>query len=98
MAGQDIRVPSMPLAILILALHALRSPDLPSCREELDFLTELMRGGILAPEIFELSESTGSLAAMRPFLGELIPASLAPAWPEASREWRTRLVAQAPGS
>jgi hypothetical protein len=98
LAGQDIRVPSKPLAILILALHALRSPDLPPCREELDFLTELTRGEMLASEILELSESTGSVAAVRPFLGDLLPASSVPVWPEASLEWRNRLLAQEPGS
>jgi hypothetical protein len=98
LAGQDIRVPSKPLAILILALHALRSPDLPSCREELEFLSELTRGEMLASEILELSESTGSVAAMRPFLGDLLPASSVPVWPEASLEWRNRLLAQEPGS
>jgi hypothetical protein len=98
LAGQDIRVPSRPLAILILALHALRSPDLSSCREELDFLTELTRGEMLSSEILELAEPTGSLAAMRPFLGGLIPASLVPVWPDPSLEWRNRLLAQEPGS
>ncbi|WP_426763941.1 nucleotidyltransferase family protein [Pseudarthrobacter sp. 1G09] len=98
LAGQEIRVPSRPLAILILALHALRSPDLPSCREELEFLTDLTRGEMLASEILELSVATGSLAAIRPFLGDLLPASALPVWPEASTEWRNRLLAQEPGS
>jgi hypothetical protein len=98
LAGHDIRAPSKPLAILILALHALRSPDLPPCREELDFLTALTREEALASEILELSESTGSLAAMRPFLGDLLPTSSVPVWPEASLEWRNRLLAQEPGS
>ena len=98
LAGQDIRVPSKPLAILILALHALRSPDLPSCRVELDFLSKLTRGEMLASDISKLSESTGSLAAMRPFLGDLLAASSVPVWPEASTEWRNRLLAQEPGS
>jgi hypothetical protein len=98
LAGQDIRVPSKPLAILILALHALRSPDLPPCREELDFLTALTREEVLASAILKLSEAIGSLAAMRPFLVELLPASSVPVWPEASTEWRNRLLAQDPGS
>jgi hypothetical protein len=98
LAGQDVRVPSRPLAILILALHALRSPDLPSCREELEFLTELTREEALASAILELSKCTGSLAAMRPFLGDLVSASLVPVWPVASTEWRNRLLAQEPGS
>ncbi|MGK3649149.1 nucleotidyltransferase family protein [Pseudarthrobacter enclensis] len=98
LAGQDIRVPSKPLAILFLALHALRSPDLPTCREELEFLTALTREEELASGILELSISTGSLAAVRPFLGDLLAASLVPVWPEASTEWRNRLLAQEPGS
>lgn len=98
LAGQDIRVPSKPLAILILALHALRSPDLPSCREELEFLTALTRELMLVSDISELAESTGSLAAIRPFLAELLPASSVLVWPKASLEWRNRLLAQEPGS
>jgi hypothetical protein len=98
LAGHEVRVPSRPLAIMILALHALRSPDLPSCREELQFLTELTPGDVLAPAILELSEATGSLAAIRPFLGDLLPTSSVPVWPEASLEWRNRLLAQEPGS
>jgi hypothetical protein len=98
LAGQDIRVPSRPLAILILALHALRSPDLPSCREELEFLTALTREEALASAILRLSEATGSLAAMRPFVAALLPASSMPVWPEESLEWRNRLLAQEPGS
>jgi hypothetical protein len=98
LAGQDISVPSKPLAILILALHALRSPDLPPCRKELDFLIALTRKEALAAAILKLSEATGSLAAMRPFLGDILPASLVPVWPNASTEWRNRLSAQEPGS
>ncbi|MCT9625594.1 nucleotidyltransferase family protein [Pseudarthrobacter equi] len=98
LAGQDIPVPSKPLAIVILALHALRSPDLPSCREELEFLTALTRKETLASAIVELSDATGSLAAIRPFLGGLPHTSSVPVWPEASTEWRNRLLAQEPGS
>jgi hypothetical protein len=98
LAGQDVRVPSKPLAILILALHALRSPDLPSCQKELEFLTALTREEALASAILKLSEATGSLAAMRPFLLDLVPASVLPVWPKASTEWRNRLLAQEPGS
>ncbi len=40
-AGQDVRVPTKALGILILALHALRSPRVPACRQELEFLADL---------------------------------------------------------
>ncbi|WP_314214320.1 nucleotidyltransferase family protein [Pseudarthrobacter equi] len=97
-AGQNIRVPTRPLAVLLLALHALRSPQLPACRDELDFLSGLVSQQTLALPVLDLSTTTGSLAATRPFLEKLLPDNKILDWPEASTEWGNRILAQEPGS
>ncbi|UEL27794.1 nucleotidyltransferase family protein [Pseudarthrobacter sp. L1SW] len=98
LAGQQVRVPSKALGILILALHALRSPQLPACRKELEFLADITKRYSHAPAIFEIATATGSLAAMRTFLEDLLPDTTVPEWPEPSMEWRNRLMAREPGS
>lgn len=96
LAGQEVRVPSKALGILILALHALRSRHLPASQQELGFLTDLTERESHAAEILDIAAATGSLAAMRPFLENLV--SKPGEWPEASTEWRNRLLAKEPGS
>lgn len=98
LAGHDIRVPYRPLAILLLALHALRSPQLPVCRDELDFLSGIVSRQALAVPVMDLSTATGSLAAIRPFLEKLLPEDEILEWPEPSTEWRNRVLAREPGS
>ncbi|BCW79820.1 nucleotidyltransferase family protein [Arthrobacter sp. NicSoilC5] len=98
LAGQRLRVPTKALGILFLALHALRSHELPACRQELEYLAVLTRRDSQAEALLELASATGALAAVRPFLEGLLPEPIAPAWPEPSREWRNRVAAQAPGS
>jgi hypothetical protein len=98
LAGQEVRVPSKALGILILALHALRSPHLPACRQELDFLAELTEQEDHTSAIVDIATATSSLAAMRPFLEDLGSQLKQGDWPEASTEWRNRLLAKEPGS
>lgn len=98
LAGQQLRVPSKALGILILALHALRSPQLEACRQELEFLGELTERESQAATILDIATATGSLAAMRPFLEVLLPEAVTVDWPDASREWRNRLMTKEPGS
>ncbi|TDL37393.1 nucleotidyltransferase family protein [Arthrobacter nitrophenolicus] len=98
LAGQTVRVPSLNLAILLLALHALRSPHLPACRLELAYLAQLVRRQAQAPGLLEIAAATGSLAAVRPFLEGLLEDPQAVAWPPPSVEWRNRLLAREPGS
>lgn len=98
LAGQLVRVPSKRLGILILALHALRAPHLPACRQELAFLADITTHHSDAVAILEVATATGSLAAMRPFLEDLLPHTAAPEWPDPSVEWRNRLMAREPGS
>ncbi|MGO4186369.1 nucleotidyltransferase family protein [Pseudarthrobacter sp. TAF60_1] len=98
LAGQVVRVPSKALGILILALHALRSPHLPDCRQELEFLADLTERESLAAAVLDVSTSTGALAAMRPFLEGLLPQTVTVDWPEPSTEWLNRLMAKEPGS
>lgn len=98
LAGQEVRVPSKALGILILALHALRSPQLPACRQELDFLTQLTEQQLLTAPILAIASEICSLAAVRPFLESLLPTTAMPEWPEPSTEWRNRLMAKEPGS
>jgi hypothetical protein len=98
LAGLQVLVPSAALGILILALHALRSPQLPACQQELDFLAHLAERPSQATSLLEIAAATGSLAAMRPFLEDLIPQTAVPEWPQPSREWRNRLMAKEPGS
>lgn len=98
LAGQQVRVPSKTLGILFLALHSLRSPHLPACQQELDFLCEVMQWTSLGPVLLNLAQATGSLAAMRPFLEPVLPPTVSTVWPDASSEWRNRLMAKHPGS
>jgi hypothetical protein len=98
LAGQEVRVPSKALGILILALHALRSPHLPACRQELDFLRDLTEQEDLTAAMVDIATATGSLAAMRPFLEGLGSQPKQGEWPEASTEWRNRLASKEPGS
>ncbi|MGN7147489.1 nucleotidyltransferase family protein [Arthrobacter sp. SAFR-179] len=98
LAGQGLRVPSKALGILFLALHALRSPELPACRQELEYLAGLIRLESRAVELLELATATGSLAAVRPFLKDLLPETIGPEWPQPSQEWVNRLAAREPGS
>ncbi|MDQ0868257.1 hypothetical protein QFZ70_000730 [Arthrobacter sp. V1I9] len=97
LAGQVGRVPSPALGILILALHALRSPQLPASRQELDFLARLSERQSHALAILEIATATGSLAAVRPFLEDLLPETAELGWPQPSAEWRNRLMAREPG-
>ncbi|MDQ0824589.1 hypothetical protein QFZ60_000762 [Arthrobacter sp. B2I5] len=97
LAGQELRVPSKALGTLFLALHALRSPELPSCRQELQYLAGLTRLESQAEEVLELATATGSLAAVRPLLEDLLPETIGPAWPQPSQEWHNRIAAREPG-
>lgn len=98
LAGHELRVPSKALAVLVLALHALRSPHVPASRQELEFLADLTGRQNLASAIVEIATATGSLAAIHPFLEGLLPETRDLEWPQASLEWRNRLQAKAPGS
>ena len=98
LAGQEMRVPSRALGILILALHALRTPQLPGCREELDFLAHLTALESQETAVLEIARATGSLGAARPFLDDLLPETVVVEWPQPSTEWRNRLMAKEPGS
>ncbi len=98
LAGQEVRAPSTALGILILALHALRSPQLPAYRKELDFLGQLTERQAHEAAILNIARATGSLAAMRPFLESFLPETAVPHWPRPSTEWCNRLVAKEPGS
>jgi hypothetical protein len=98
LAGQTVRVPSPNLAILLLALHALRSPHLPACRQELEYLAQLVKRRAQSPGILEIAAASGSLAAVRPFLEGLLEDPQTVTWPPVSIEWRNRLLAKEPGS
>ncbi|UKA70293.1 nucleotidyltransferase family protein [Arthrobacter sp. FW306-06-A] len=98
LAGQRLRVPAKELGVLFLALHALRSPTLPACQQELDYLADLMRREDMSEALLELAGATGSLAAIQPFLEGLLPPTTSVVWPEPSMEWRNRVAAQEPGS
>jgi hypothetical protein len=98
LAGQTVRVPTPALAIMLLALHALRAPHLPACRQELAYLAQLVKRRDQAPGVLEVAVATGSLGAIRPFLECLLGDSCGVVWPEPSTEWRNRLMAREPGS
>ena len=103
LAGQEVRIPSKALGIALLALHALRAPYLQASRQELTFLGELTERESHAAAIVEIAEATDALAALRPFLEELVTgttAVLPPSfvWPLPSTEWRNRLFTREPGS
>jgi len=98
LAGYRLKVPTKALGILFLALHALRSPELPTCRQELDCLADVTRREGQAEALLKLAAATGALAAVRPFLETLLPEKFDLKWPEPSTEWRTRVMTQEPGS
>ncbi|MBT2248073.1 nucleotidyltransferase family protein [Arthrobacter sp. BHU FT2] len=98
LAGHTLRVPLEPLGIVILALHALRTPHLAASRQELEHLTALARQNQLAVEVQHSAGSVSALAAMRPFLEGILPESGTQEWPAPSLEWRNRLLAREPGS
>ena len=100
LAGQRMRIPSKELGVLFLALHALRSPALPACQQELEYLADLTRREALsgALALLELATATDSLAAIQPFLEGLLPKTTTVVWPEASVEWRNHVATQVPGS
>lgn len=98
LAGQRLRVPTKALGILFLALHSLRSPELPAYRRELENLSSLTHQESWADELQDLATATGSLGAVRPFLSGLLPAAGGLVWPEPSHEWRNRIAAREPGS
>ncbi|RDV09481.1 hypothetical protein DXK94_13315 [Arthrobacter sp. RT-1] len=98
LAGQEVKVPSEALGILLLALHSLRSPLNHACQQELTFLADLMHRRSLTLEVVELALATGSLAAMRPLLEDRVPESIVREWPPPSLEWRNRSIAKAPGT
>ncbi|MDP9889830.1 nucleotidyltransferase family protein [Pseudarthrobacter enclensis] len=98
LAGQQMRIPARELGVLFLALHALREPLLPACRQELDYLGELARREGLSEGLLGLAGTTDALAAVRPFLEDLLPKTTSFVWPEASVEWRNRVASHEPGS
>ncbi|WP_043418885.1 nucleotidyltransferase family protein [Arthrobacter globiformis] len=97
-AGWGVRVPSKELGVVLLALHALRAPHLHISQQELHFLKDLAAREALGPAVHEISAATDALAAMRPFLVEILPGHAAAEWPSASAEWRNRLFSREPGS
>lgn len=98
LAGRGVRVPSAPMGIVILALHALRAPSLPASRQELDYLASLAHKEKLETGVLDLAVRVGAQAAMRPFLAGILQDGAAPAWPVPSTEWRYRMLAKEPGS
>ena len=98
LAGQEVRVPSKLLGILILALHALRAPHLVVSKQDLEYLGQVAKDQLHVPSLIELAAATGSLAAVRPFLEPLLTPDTEIAWPEQSIEWRTRIASKEAGS
>ncbi len=98
LAGREVTVPSKVLGILILALHALRSPQLRANIRELEFLTVISEREQHAAALLNISGATGSLAAMRTFLQDLLPLRKSVVWPDATAEWRNLVMAKEPGS
>lgn len=98
LAGQTVRVPSVPLGIVILALHALRATNLAASRQELEYLTAVAQKEQLEADVLDLATRAGALAAMRPLLEHLLPERLITVWPAPSSEWRNRMLAREPGS
>lgn len=97
LAGQPLRVPTVPLAVCFLALHSLRAPWLAGSKRDLEFLGQLDLSRFRS-EIFALALATDATAAMRPFL-EYHFGPLARDIPGAtSDEWNRRLASRSPGT
>ena len=87
--NQPVCVPSLTDAIMIGAVHAIRSRFSRRHREELDFLV----GRCSAMDVsllLERADELGALATARPFLERLKPWEADYDWGEASAEWRLR--------
>ena len=97
LAGCWLRIPEPPLAIVFLALHALRSPNKASGNVELDFLLSLELA-FLKSEIIDCATETGSLGALRPFLTSAFGDDCVPVWPAESTQWRNRRAVGGAGS
>ncbi|WP_185278488.1 nucleotidyltransferase family protein [Leifsonia shinshuensis] len=87
--NQPVCLPSLADAIMIGAVHAIRSRFFRRHREELEFLV----GRCSAMDVtllLERAEELGALATARPFLERLKPWEADYDWGEASAEWRLR--------
>ncbi|CAM5491012.1 nucleotidyltransferase family protein [Leifsonia shinshuensis] len=86
---QPVRIPGLVDAILIGAVHAIRSRFSQRHRDELRFLVARCARMDVAT-LLERAERLGALATARPFLEQLKPYEADFAWGEASLEWRLR--------
>lgn len=96
MANQTIRVPTLELGLIILALHALRTPQEAAEREVLRFLQGLL-AELDIESILRIAQASNSLAALRPFLEASSVVSISD-WPQPSPEWANLTTVTAPGS
>lgn len=95
MANHAIRVPTLELGVVIMALHALRTPGEAAEQQALEFLVSLP----LEPHmgsIVRIAQSCRSMAALRPFL-EAAGAAI-PEWPRPSPDWQNLTTVEAAGS
>lgn len=97
MAGRAIRVPKMPLAVCITALHALRTPWTKRSKDELEFLHSMDLSSHRA-EILELARAMGAIPALAPFLRRHFGESVVGSIPLPSDEWRRRILSRSPGA
>lgn len=87
--SQPICIPGLVDAIMIGAVHAIRSRFSRRHRVELDFLVGRC-SEMDVTLLLERAEQLGALATARPFLERLKPFDAEYDWGEASAEWRLR--------
>ncbi|MEY9951410.1 nucleotidyltransferase family protein [Leifsonia sp. EB34] len=87
--NQPVCIPGLVDAIMIGAVHAIRSRFSRRHREELDFLVRRC-SDLDVTLLLERADQLGALAPARPFLERLKPFEAEYDWGEASAEWRLR--------
>jgi hypothetical protein len=95
--GHNIAVPNRPLAVCLLALHALRTPWLPQSQAELEYLSKLDFSKE-REEIEGIAKATGAQAALDPFFVKLRWQHNPDSLPRVSEEWKRRTLSRSPGS
>lgn len=97
LAGCEVRIPGRPMAICLIALHALRSPSADSSQRDLLFLRGLDLAD-LRDDVVAAAKETRATAVLAPFLRQLFgeeciskPNQLP------SEEWNQLVSASVPG-
>ncbi|PZE27248.1 nucleotidyltransferase family protein [Curtobacterium sp. MCBD17_028] len=98
-AGASVPVPDLPEAVLVQALHCLRSITVPRHAEEYVHLVERTAGDgnpvLPAPTVLDAARALGAVPAARPFLADAFGIELDD-WGVPDLRWRLLTAASSP--